>query len=97
MNKLPLSPSARVSGGTPNGFPDYRPINKLSRAELADILRPPKPTLYQVWVLDRLRGYIPVGPKCENTLASEFCSAIQTQIRLGRERDWNSPHVVLAL
>jgi len=91
-----LKPSVRASGGTPVGFPDYRPFNKLSRDEQREMLRPniiPEP-LYQVWVDDITRGTIPVGPKIPHSLAVEFRAAINNQIRLGAERTWSNPSVL---
>ena len=89
-------PSARISGGTPNGLPDYKPI-KFDSAEFRALLsRPVKPVLYQVWVEDRVKSSaIPIGPKCVYGTATAFAGAISTQIALGREHAWANPTVVV--
>lgn len=100
LNLIPkLAPSARVSGGTPNGFPDYRPLNKLPKDEVAKRLkRILKPPLYQVWVEVKDRSSaIPIGPKCENSIAHMLAYEIRRQVALGNEQVWSNPTVVLSL
>lgn len=87
-------PALSISGGTPVGMPDYKPINKMKESEIKALLRPPRPALYQVWVDAVGKGLIAVGPKCEHGVASALCGAIRTQIGLGHERTWRSASVV---
>jgi hypothetical protein len=89
--------SVRVSGGTPSGFPDYRPINKLPRDEQRALLaRLTRPVLYQVVVEDRKGNPLRVSPKCSSQTAQALASAINTQVALGREKLWSNATVVLA-
>lgn len=101
-NTIKLKPSARVSGGTPNGVPDYRPFNKLpeaeQRAQLKTLLKKTiRPALYQVRVEDVNKGDIAVGPKCSERVATAFAYAISTFIKSGKETVWSNPRVVLTL
>lgn len=100
MSNTPrLKPTVRASGGTPAGFPDFRPINKLPEHELRALARRAvRPVLYQVWVEDlAARATIPVGPKCAQNTASALAFAIAEQVALGRERLWANPHLVPCL
>jgi hypothetical protein len=97
-SSTPLKPSARVSGGQPNGFPDFKPINKLPDHEIRELLKKTlKPALYQVRVDDRKKGNIAVGPKGPVHIIEPFANAISTQIQLGREKDWANPIVTLVI
>jgi hypothetical protein len=100
MSEKGAKPFVRASGGTPAGMPDYKPINKLPAHEQRALLRRalnPRPVLYQVWVEQIGKGLTPVGPKWEKHRASNLAYAIETQIRLGKERVYSNPTVVIAL
>lgn len=84
-----LSPSIRVSGGTPAGMPDFKPVGPTG---LRAMLRPSRPALFQVWV-DTPNGSIPVGPKCPQHAAFALADAIEIEIGRGRERTWSNPRV----
>jgi hypothetical protein len=87
--------TVRTSGGTPAGCPDFRPINKLPKHEVEQLIKKSiRPTLYQVWVEDRLRGVIPISPKCRYETADALSQLIATQISLGNERYWSMPTIL---
>ena len=89
-------PNARITGGTPSGLPDYRPINKLPRHEIAEIMRKarPRPRLYQLYVDWTGRGTVAVGPKCELGLVEVLRSTVLANIASGKELTWSNPSVL---
>ena len=90
-----MKPSVRISGGNPNGIPDFKPLNPWGRP-MPEPERPPRPPLWQVHVSDRSRGrVIPVGPRMGKEYAEMFRLAISNQIHLGAERRWANPHLVM--
>lgn len=91
----PPKPLVRFSGGTPNGYPDFVPLNPWGRG-FPKPPRPEKPDLYQVVVKDKAKGNVevPVGPKWGHEFAEMVRLAIANEIKLGRERRWTDPVVV---
>lgn len=91
----PLTPSVRVSGGTPAGFPDFVPMNPWGRAmpKPAARVRPP---VSQVVVRDLRHGgrETRLGPKAATQWVEMWCQAIREQIALGRETRWADPQVI---
>ena len=87
-------PWVRVSygSGNPAGAPDFKPLNPWGRS-MPKAPPPPEP-LHQVFVMDPLKGAIPVGPK----MGKQFCDAIADVIRQnilnGMEHRWSDPVVV---
>lgn len=83
-----------LTGGNPAGLPDFRPINKLPRAEVNEILaRQVRPILYQVHVEERSTGNdIPIGPKCPQSAAHALAEAINVQVLLGKEKTWTNAY-----
>lgn len=94
-----LKSLAHASGGTPNGFPDYRPINKLPRHEQQALLsKLMKPVLYQVFVEVRSTGdTLAVSPRCSSQTAQALAETINTQVALGNEKIWSNARVNLVL
>lgn len=85
-------PAGSIIGGNPNGFPDYKPFNKLPRdeqnAELNKILRP---ILYQVFVEERKTGNsLAVFPRVSQQTAEALASTINLHIALGKEKLWSN-------
>lgn len=91
----PLKPSVRVSGGTPNGFPDFVPLNPWGRP-MPKPAQPPRPPVSQVVVRDLRDGgkELRVGPKWPAECAAMLCQAIEREIAAGREKRWADPVVV---
>lgn len=87
-------PSIRISGGTPNGFPDFNPINPWGR-------RPP--TRSYVSVADRKLCQIivmwagkrvPIGPRAPRDFCERLLVAINGHIATGQETVWSEPEIV---
>lgn len=90
-----MKSSVRVSGGNPNGIPDFKPLNPWGRP-MPTPERAPRPPLYQVHVTDkRDNREKPVGPRMQEEFAEMFRLTIQNQISLGAERRWIEPHLVM--
>jgi hypothetical protein len=91
-------------------FPDspapYRPLNPWGRKmpKPARRLNPPpvfekgEAKITYLWQVEvsRVGDKLPirVGPKMVKDLAEHFCSAINVQISLGKERRWTEPRLV---
>jgi hypothetical protein len=95
----PAKPYLRVSGGTPNGFPDFVPLNPWGREFPKDLLarKPRAKVLFQVIVRDRRDGNkeLRVGPKWDQReFAEMICHGIAGQVATGAERRWCDPIVV---
>lgn len=92
MTELFKRPANSITGGTPNGMPDYKPFNKLPRAEQDEVLKKVlRPTLYQVLVEDCKTGNsLAVGPKVPQNVASALAHTINVQVALGQEKLWHS-------
>ncbi len=88
----------RISGGTPSGIPDFRPVNPWGRPmpKPARKLRLPSEihALYQVFVETRSGRMLAVGPKLTAAAAEQFAAAIRVQIIHGKEKRWSNPSVL---
>lgn len=91
-----LKPSVRVSGGTPAGFPDYKPLNPWGRP-MPKYKPPEKPERYQIFVETKTRDLLAIGPKAPEDFLRPLCRAIEEQIARGNEKDWSNPHIVRLL
>jgi hypothetical protein len=76
----------------------FNPINPhgAKAAYPAGWKSPMQQKLHQVFVLDRNRGQIPVGPKMRAEIAEQLCAAIRVAIKAGRIHDWTEPTVLAA-
>lgn len=52
--------------------------------------------LFQVFVEDRERGYIAIGPKMGQAVADQFLAATKLAIKSGKISGWSNPHVISA-
>lgn len=87
-----------VTGGNPNGVPNYRPINKLPEAELKALANKiVRPSLYQVWVDDKGGASLAVGPRVSQNVASRLAEAININVLRGVEKTWSNARVSLAI
>ncbi len=87
----------RISGGNPNGFPDFVPLNPWGRGFPKELLnRPPRPQLYQLIVRDKRDGNkeLRVGPKMEKQYVELMHGALVREIVSGAETRWFDPIVV---
>jgi hypothetical protein len=72
---------------------DFNPINRHGRKAKAS--RKPHDPLYGVMVEEVQTGQVRrVGPAMAQLVAERFIVAINTQIALGKERNWSNPHLV---
>jgi hypothetical protein len=76
----------------------FNPINPHgSRAKMPVGWQSPfREQLFQVFVEDRSKGCIPIGPKISLNVASEVCALTTIAIKSGRIHDWANPHVLPA-
>jgi hypothetical protein len=76
----------------------FRPINPWGRkAPMPDGWKNPmQQKLYQVFVLDKELGQIPIGPRMRQDAADQFCAATRIAIKSGRIHDWANPTVLPA-
>lgn len=76
----------------------FNPINPHgAKARYPDGWKNPmQQKLYQVFVQDKDKGAIPIGPKCGHDIADELCAATQIAIKSGRVTGWSSPTVLPA-
>jgi len=56
-----------------------------------------KEPLYQVFVLDRQYGNIPVSPMMNKQVCEQILSVVSYAIKSGKRTDWADPTMVLAL
>ena len=88
----------RVSASIVPGSPDkpFNPINPWGRKApmpqgwVSPLERRP----YQVFVDDRHKGRIPIGPKWGMNEAMQLCATTNAAIKAGKISDWSNPHVV---
>ena len=89
-----------ISGGNPNGFPDFRPQNPWGRRMPKPVRpiqdRPQSELLFQVHVELRNGQMLAVGPKMPEKFANVFREAILVQIIHGKEKSWSNPTVLPA-
>lgn len=57
---------------------------------------PIREPLFQVFVEDKEKGRIPIGPKMGMAVCDSVASACQLAIKSGRIHGWSNPHVVRA-
>lgn len=75
--------------GTPAGFSNFRPINPWGRS-MPKPSRPVREDLYQCVVKDWLGAEKVVGPKMSREATERFVMAINGEVALGREKEWQS-------
>lgn len=76
----------------------FNPINPHgAKARYPDGWKNPlKEKLYQVFVEDKERGCIAIGPKIRFDVATTLCSTTYTAIKAGKIAGWSNPHVLPA-
>ena len=89
---------AHASGGTPNGVPNFRPINKLPKFELKALAsKIVRPALYQVLVDDKGGATLAIGPKIARHVAENLAEAINTNVLRGVEKVWSNARITLSI
>lgn len=76
----------------------FNPINAHgAKAKYPDGWKNPlKERLWQVFVEDKERGCIPIGPKVGFNVVSELCATVNTAIKAGTISGWSNPHILPA-
>lgn len=95
--------SMRISGGSPAGFADFKPLNphgapmpKLSRPMPSEREgKPPHVDLFQLWV-DTPKGPLRILPKAPKEFLEPMLAAINRMIIDGREATWREPRLLPA-
>ena len=72
------------------------PVVKRHDGSVVDWKNPLRVRLYQVFVEDREKGEIAVGPKVQMDVCDQTLSAIKIAIKSGKITGWANPHIKAA-